>query len=72
MLVARLFGQDAVAGVGGQQGLDDRSFGGLVHFGDEIVGLLDRDADRFDIKCGAVDEGAGGARSLDGHVEHGV
>ena len=72
MLAARFFGQDAVAGVGRQQGLDDRGFSGLVDFSDEIVGLLDRDANCFDIQGGAVDDGAGGARSLDGHVEHGV
>ena len=27
---------------------------------------------RFDIEGSAIDKGAGGARSLDGHVEHGV
>ena len=72
MLAARFLGQNAVAGVGGQQGFDDRGFGGLVDFSDEVIGLLERHADRLDVKGGAVDEGAGGARSLDGHVEHGV
>ena len=46
--------------------------GRVVDFGHEIVGLLGRDTDRLDVEGGAVDDGAGGARSLDGHVEHGV
>ena len=61
-----------MAGVGREQGFDDRGFSGMINFGDEIVGLFDRNADCLDVKCGAVDEGAGGARSLDGHIEHGV
>ena len=72
MLAARLFGQNAVAGVSRQQRFNDRGFGGLIDFGDEVVGLLERDANGLNIKGSAVDEGAGGARSLDGHVEHGV
>jgi hypothetical protein len=31
-----------------------------------------RYANRFNVERGAVDDGASGARSLDGHVEHGV
>ena len=72
VLAARFFGQDAMAGVSRDQHVDDGFFSLLVHLGDEVVGLFDRDADRFDIKCRTVDDGAGGARSLDGHVEHGV
>ena len=72
MLAARFFGQNAVAGIGREQRFDDRGFSGMINFGDEIVGLLERDANRLDVKRGAVDEGAGGARSLDGHVKHGV
>jgi hypothetical protein len=44
----------------------------MVDFGDKVIGSLDRHADRFDIKRGPVDDGAGGTRSLDGHIEHGV
>jgi hypothetical protein len=44
----------------------------VVDFGHEIIGLLSWDSDRLDIKRGSVDKGASGARSLDGHVEHGV
>jgi tRNA/rRNA methyltransferase len=45
---------------------------GVVDFGDEVVDLLLRDAHGFDVQRGAVDDGAGGAGGLDGHVEHGV
>ena len=72
VLAARLFGQNAVARVGGQQRFDDGSFGGVVDLGDEIVGLLGRYANRLNVECSAVDDGTGRARSLDGHVEHGM
>jgi hypothetical protein len=44
----------------------------VVDFGDEVIDLLLRDAHRFHIQRRAVDDGAGGAGGLDGHVEHGV
>jgi hypothetical protein len=44
----------------------------VVDFGDEVIDLLLRDANRFNVERGTVDDGASGARSLDGHVEHGV
>ncbi|MNT96722.1 hypothetical protein D3C72_2388890 [compost metagenome] len=70
--LARLFGPDGVVGVGGEQGVDDRRFGRVVDFGHEIVGLLGGDPDRLHVQRGAVDDGAGKASGLDGHVEHGV
>ena len=69
---ARLFGQNAVVRVGGQQGFDDDFFAGVVDFGDEIIDLFLRNANRLHVKGSAVDDGASGACSLDGHVEHGV
>ncbi|MNV28253.1 hypothetical protein D3C71_1194380 [compost metagenome] len=72
VFAARLFGQDAVAGVGRQQRLDDDFFGRVVHFGHKVVDLLLRDPHRFHVKGRAVDDGAGGACGLDGHVKHGV
>jgi hypothetical protein len=47
-------------------------FTGVIDFGDEVVDLLLRDAHGFNVQRGAVDDGAGGACGLDGHVEHGV
>jgi hypothetical protein len=47
-------------------------FAGVVHFGHEVVDLLLRDAHGLHVQRGAVDDGAGGAGGLDGHVEHGV
>jgi hypothetical protein len=44
----------------------------VVDFGDKVIDLLLRDANRFNVERGTVDDGASGARSLDGHVEHGV
>jgi hypothetical protein len=72
MLAARFLGQDPVLGIGGEQGFDDRLFAGVVDFGDEVVDLLLRDTDRFDVERGAVDDRTGGPGGLDGHVEHGV
>jgi hypothetical protein len=40
VFAARLLGEDAVAGVGGQQRLDDRSLGRAVDLGDEVVRAL--------------------------------
>ena len=37
---ARLFGQDAVVGVGGEQGFDDDALAVLVYFGHKVVHLL--------------------------------
>ena len=72
MLIAGFFSQNAVARIGGEQCFYDGGLGGLVDLSDEIVGLLDRYADRFNVKRCTVDDGTGGACSLDGHVEHGV
>ncbi len=65
-------GQDAVAWVGCEQGFDDDFFSRMIHFGHKVVDLLLRNAHGFHVKGRAVDDGAGGACSLDGHVEHGV
>jgi hypothetical protein len=72
MLAAGFLGPDAVVGVGPEQGLDDGAFGGVVDLGDEVVRLLLRDAHGLHVEGGPVDDGAGGASGLDGHVEHGV
>ena len=72
MLAAGFFGQNAVAGVGRQQRVDDDFFGLLVDFGHKIIRLLDRHANGFDVQRSAIDDGACRARSLDGHIEHGV
>ena len=72
MLAARLFGVNAVVRVGGEQRLDDGRFAGVIDFGDEVVDVLLRDANGFDIQRGAVDDGASGACGPNGHVEHGV
>ena len=69
---AGLFGHDAVVRVRGQQGFNDDGLGSLVHFGDEIVGLLGGHAHRFHIKRRPVDDRAGKTRRLDGDIEHGV
>ena len=69
---ARLLGVDAVAGIGGQQGVDDGVLAGVVDLGDEVVDLFLRDAHGLDVERGAVDDGASGARGPDGHVQHGV
>ena len=70
--LAGFFGVDAMLGIGTQQGFDDGGLGGLVHFSHKVVRLLLRNAHRFDVERGAVDDGASGAGSLDGHVEHGM
>ena len=49
VLLARFFGQDAVAGVGTQQGFDDGFFAGVIDFGDKVVDLLLRNAHRFHV-----------------------
>lgn len=72
MHATRFFGPDGVTGVGTQQGFDDEFFRGLVHFGHEVIDLFLRHADRFHVKGGAVDDGAGSAGGLHGHVDHGV
>ena len=72
MHAARFFGPDGVAGVGAQQGFDDDCFGRVVHLGDKVIDLLLGNADRFHVKRGAVDDGAGSAGGFDGHVDHGV
>ena len=61
-----------MSGVGAQEGFNDDRLGFLVDVGDEIVDLLGRDANRVNVKSSAVDDGASGACSLDGHIEHGV
>ena len=72
VLAARFFGQDGMLGVGVEQRFDDDALGGLVYLGHKVVHLLLRNAHRFHIQGGTVDEGASGAGSLDGHVKHGV
>jgi hypothetical protein len=72
VLAARLFGQDGVAGVGGEQDFDDRPFGRLIDLGDEVVDTLGGDLQPFDVECGAVDDRSGCAGRLDGDVEHRV
>ena len=69
---ARFFRAYAVAGVGAEQGFDDRLFGGMVHFGDEVIGQFLRHPHRLNIEGGAVDDGPGSAGGLDGHIHHGV
>jgi tRNA/rRNA methyltransferase len=69
---ARLFGQDAVVGVGSEQGFDDGVFAGQVDFGYKIIDLFLRNSNSLHVQGGAVDDGACGACSLDGYVEHGV
>jgi hypothetical protein len=69
---ARLFSPDAVIWVGCQQRFDDGVFGRFVDFGDEVVRLFGGHPHRLDVEGSAVDDGASGACSLDGHVEHGV
>ena len=61
-----------MARIGREQGFNDDLLTGLVDFGDVVVDLLLRDANGLDVECGAVDDGAGGASGLDGHVEHGM
>jgi hypothetical protein len=64
MLAARLFGQDCVAGVGGQQGFDDRLLGRLVDLGDEVVDALGRYLQQIDVERRTVDDRARRARAL--------
>lgn len=75
-LIAELFAaflaQNAMLWVGTQQGFDDDALGSLIYFSDEVIDLLLGDTNRFHVQRSAVDDGASGARSLDGHVEHGV
>jgi hypothetical protein len=70
--LARFLGPDRVVGVGGQQRLDDSGLARMVHLGHEIVDLLLGDPDGFDVERGPVDDRAGSAGGLDGHVEHGM
>ena len=72
MLAAGFLGPDAVVRIRGQQRLDDDLFGRVIDFGDEVVRLLLRDADGLDVERSPVDDRAGGAGGLDGHVEHGM
>ena len=61
-----------MAGVGGEQGFDDRFFRRMVDFGDKVVGQLLRHPHGLNIEGGAVDDGPGSAGGLDGHIDHGV
>ena len=72
MLLARFFSQNAVAGVGREQGLNNGRLGGLIDFGHKVVDLFLRNPHRFNVQRGAVDDVASGASGLDGHVDHGV
>ena len=64
VLAARFLGQDAVAGVGREQGLDDGLLAGVVHLGHVVVDLFLRDAHSLHVQGRAVDDGAGGGRPL--------
>ena len=72
VFTARLLGQDAVPRVGLKQNFNDGGLGRMIDFSDKVVGLFGRDPHGFNVQRGTVDDGAGGARSLDGHIEHGV
>ena len=61
-----------MARIGAQQRFDDRLLGRVVDLGHEVIDLLLRNTYRLHVKRGAVDNGAGGSRSLDGHVDHRV
>ena len=69
---ARLLGQDAVAGVGGEQDLDDGLLGGLIDFSHEIVGRLGADPEQLEIQRCPVDDRPCCTCRLDGDVEHGM
>ena len=47
----------------------NREYGDLGH---KIVGFLLRNPHGFDVQRGAIDDGAGSAGGLDGHVNHGM
>ena len=72
MRLTGFFGKETVLRVGGMEDIDDGVFGLLVHFGHIVIDLLLAHADGLDVQGGTVDDGASGARSLDGHIEHGV
>jgi hypothetical protein len=72
VFTARFFGPDAVAGVGGQQCLNNHLFCGVVNLGYKVVDLLLGDANRLDVERGPVDDGTRSAGGLDGHVDHGM
>ena len=67
-----LFSQDGVVGVGGFQNLYDCLFGGLVHFGYEVVRCFFRDLDAVQIEGCAIDNGSAAAGSLDRRIKHGM
>ena len=71
-LSARFFGPNAVSGISGQQGFNNRLFCSMVYLSDKVIGLFLRDANRFDIKRSAVDDRTRSAGGLDGHIDHGV
>ena len=68
----RFLGQDCVVGIGLVQHLDDRLFGGMVDFGDEIVVLFFSDLEAVEVERGAVDDRGAAAGGLDRRVEHRV
>ncbi len=61
-----------MARVGVEQRVDDRGLGGAVDLADEVVRALDVDLQSIQVERGAVDDGPGRTRRLDGDVEHGV
>ena len=65
-----LFGEDRVVRIGLQQRVDDRLLGRVVDFGDEVAAPLGADAHDIEVDAGAIDDGTGLARGLDGRVEH--
>src|SRR5258708_8742252 len=68
----RLFGENAVVGIGFLHHLDDRRLGRAVDLGDEIVGALRLDLQAAAVERGAIDDRAGAARGAHGDVEHRV
>ena len=72
VLATRFLGQDAVARVGGEDGLDDRGLGRAVDFADEVIRPLGADGQQVQVLRAPVDDRPGCARGLDGDVEHGV
>jgi hypothetical protein len=58
--------------IGTVQYLDDRPFGGLVHFGDEIIVPLASYRQQFHVARRAVDDRAGPPRGSDRDSEHRV
>ncbi len=70
MRAARLFGEDAVVGIGLEKRFDDGFFSHLVHLGHEVIGRLGVDLQDVEVHRCAIDDRASSAGRLDGDVEH--